>query len=104
MNRRQRRVIHEPDGSLTLKTSIDVTQPLKNAERLRNTGAAPMSDSVCVGSIDMELLFTLAKQAGVRIDDGEALGEFAFTLLQGGKIGGVDGADFSKFRVYGGKV
>lgn len=101
---KREKVIFEPDGALTFKKEVDATQALQNAERLRETGATPMSDSVCVGSIDADILFELARRAGVRTDDSDALAEFAYKLLQGGAVGGIDGADYSKFRVYGGRA
>ncbi len=97
------KVVFDERGMIVGKT-VDVSHSLRNAERLRETKATPMADSVCVGTMDANMFYALAQRAGVDLTDHLALEDFATRLFQGGGVAGLDGRDFNKFRVYEGTV
>lgn len=97
------KVVFDERGMIIGKT-VDVSGALANVDRLKDTKAAPMAEGVCIGSMDAHMFYALAQKAGVRLDDSAAMDDFATRLFQGGRVGGIDGADYSRFRVYEGTV
>lgn len=89
------RYVHDDDRLLIHKTA-DATDALHRARMLRDSGNTLMSDSVCVGSVPIELVAKWAIEAGVSWDDTEALEDVVMRKLMDG--------EFAKFRVYEGNV
>jgi len=88
--------IDNQDGTFTVARTHDVQSYMEKAAALRSMGATTMGDSWHIASIPSFMIYRWAKEAGVDVNDNEAIKEVMMKKLMSG--------DVSKFRVHQGNV
>jgi hypothetical protein len=82
------------DGKLLIQQTHDLNPAMERAAMLRQSGAGVLGEKRLVGTIPFALIETWAKEAGVDIQDREAVREIMHRKIMSG--------EFQKFRVWEG--
>lgn len=85
----------ESEGLVLLKQTHDLQPVLDEAKLLRDAGKERMGDSRLVGVIDPHQWECWAREAGIRLDDHEAMKDVVRRKLMSG--------EFSRLRVWNGR-
>lgn len=79
------------DGLHFKRTTHDATDAIESARSLRELNSGAMGDYAHIGRIPTAMIYEWARQAGVDVNDAEAVREVMTAKLQDG--------EFAKFRV-----